>query len=132
MRWNGFVQGFALIDGSGGVGLELATAAKITAEVQGLDQLLEVYSMGGGNTAILAALSAPNLQPGLFVAHDFDCENRKLLRQGKLGLVLHHDLGADITRSFQNVTAFHRRSPPLPEGGIADVQIITPANYPQY
>ena len=121
-----------LIGASGGAGLALATAAKITAEVQGLDQLLGVYSMGGGNAAILAALSSLNLQPDLFIAHDLDRENRQLLSQGKLDFVLYHDLSADITSAFQHITAFHRLRPPWVEGGTADVQIITPANCPKY
>jgi len=120
-----------LIDASGGAGLALGTAAKITAAAQGLDRLLGVYSMGGGNTAILAALSALDLRPDLFVAHDLDRENRQLLRQGKLGFVLHHDLSADLELAFQHITAFHRLRPPVPEGGTADVQIITPANCPE-
>ena len=88
--------------------------------------------MGGGNAAILAALSALNLQPDLFIAHDLDRENRQLLGQGKLEFVLHHDLSADITNAFQHITAFHRLRPPWVEGGTADVQIITPANCPKY
>ena len=86
-----------LIGASGGAGLALATTAKITAEVQGLDQLLGVYSMEGGNAPILAALSALILQPDLFIAHDLDRENRQLLSYGKLEFILHHDLSADIT-----------------------------------
>jgi LacI family transcriptional regulator len=109
----------------------LGTAAKITAAVQGLDRLLGVYSMGGGNAAILAALSAIDLRPDLYVAHDLDRENRQLLRQGKLEFVLHHDLSADLDFAFQHITAFHRLRPPMPEGGTADVQIITPANCPE-
>jgi len=120
-----------LIDASGGAGLALGTATKITAAAQGLDRLLGVYSMGGGNTAILTALSALNLRPDLFVAHDLDRENRQLLRQGKLGFVLHHDLSIDLDFAFQHITAFHRLRPPVQEGGIADVQIITPANCPE-
>ncbi len=122
----------SLIDASGGAGLALGTAAKITAAVQGLDRLLGVYSMGGGNAAILAALSAIDLRPDLYVAHDLDRENRQLLRQGKLEFVLHHDLSADLDFAFQHITAFHRLRPPMPEGGTADVQIITPANCPEF
>ena len=59
--------------------------------------------MGGCNAAILAALSALDLQPDLFVAHDLDRENRQLLHQGKLRFVLHHDLCVDIIHDFQNI-----------------------------
>ena len=97
-----------LIDASGRAGLALATTAKITVDVQGLDQLLGVYSMGGGNAPILAALSALILQPDLFIARDLDRENRQLLSYGKLEIILHHDLSADITQAFQNIAAFDR------------------------
>ena len=119
-----------LIDASGGAGLALETTAKITAAVEGLDKLLGVYSMGGGNAAILSALAALDLRPDLFVAHDLDRENRQLLRQGKLGFVLHHDLSADIDSALQHITGFHKLRPAIPEGRMADVQIITSANCP--
>jgi LacI family transcriptional regulator len=119
-----------LIDASGGAGLALGTSAKITAAVQGLERLLGVYSMGGGNAAIIATLAALNLGPDLFVAHDLDRENRQLLRQGRLGYVLHHDLSADLDSALQQITAFHKLRPPVLDGETADVQIITPANCP--
>jgi len=119
-----------LIDASCGAGLALDMAAKITAAVEGLDQLLGVYSMGGGNAAILSALAALDLRPDLFIAHDLDRENRQLLRQGKLGFVLHHDLSADIDFALQHIIAFHKLRPAVLEGGLADVQIITSANCP--
>jgi LacI family transcriptional regulator len=64
------------------------------------------------------------------VAHDLDRENRQLLRQGRLGYVLHHDLSADLDSALQQITAFHKLRPPVLDGETADVQIITPANCP--
>ena len=119
-----------LIAASGGAGLATGTAAKITKAVQGLDRVLGVYSTGGGNSAIIATLAALDLGPDLFVAHDLDRENWQLLRQGQLGYVLHHDLGADLDFALQHIAAFHKLRPPVPKGGVADVQIITPANCP--
>lgn len=120
-----------LIDASGGAGLAQGTAAKITAAAQGLGQLLGVYSMGGGNATILAALAALDLRPNLYVTHDLDRENWQLLRQGKLGFVLYHDLTADLEFAFQHIAAFHRQRSPLPDGGSSNLQIITPANCPE-
>ena len=62
--------------------------------------------MGGGNAAILAALTALNLQPDLFIANDSDHENRQLLSQGKLDFVLYHDLSADINNFFNTLLHF--------------------------
>lgn len=39
-----------------------------------------VYSVGGGNRAILAAFAEAGRVPAMFVAHDLDAENRRLLR----------------------------------------------------
>ena len=79
--------------------------------------MLGVYSMGGDNLAILATFLALNLQPDLFVAHDLDYENRQLLHQIKLGLVLCHDMSADINLFFQYINVFYKLGPPLPKGG---------------
>ena len=92
--------------------------------------MLGVYSTGGGNAAIIATLVALDLGPDLFVAHDLDRENWQLLRQGQLGYVLNHDLGVDLDFALQHITAFHKLRTPVLEGGISDVQIITPANCP--
>lgn len=41
-----------------------------------------VYSIGGGNTAILGAFAETGRPPPLFIAHDLDADNRRLLRGG--------------------------------------------------
>ena len=119
-----------LHEASGGAGLALETATRITRAVHGLDHLLGVYSMGGANAAILSTLVNAQLEPEFFIAHDLDRENRSLLRQGRLAFVLHHDLRADLDQAVQHITAYHKLRPPVLEAGTADVQIITPANCP--
>ena len=120
-----------LIDASGGAGLALSTASKITDALQGINNFLGVYSMGGGNAAILMALKAKSLVPELFVAHDLDRENRQLLRQGHVHYILHHDLQSNLDCAFQHIASFYKSKVPTKFESIVDVQIITIHNCPR-
>jgi LacI family transcriptional regulator len=51
-----------------------------------------VYSIGGGNRAILGAFDARQRPCRAFIAHDLDRDNRDLLQAGRLSAVLYHDL----------------------------------------
>ena len=62
-----------------------------------------VYSIGGGNTATLAAFRSLGRTPEVFVAHDLDGDNRALLRTRQVSAVLHHDLRADMRRACRLV-----------------------------
>jgi LacI family transcriptional regulator len=67
------------------------------------------YSIGGGNTATLAAFDRLGLHCRVFIAHDLDADNCRLLRAGRISAVLHNDLRAD-----RNVTVTHwSRQTPL-------------------
>ena len=89
-----------------------------------------VYSIGGGNRAILGAFTARNRPCHVFIAHDLDRDNRGLLEAGRLSAVLHHDLAQDMRRACQVVMQAHGAL----EGPIASVpssiQVITPFNLP--
>ena len=43
-----------------------------------------VYSVGGGNTATVAAFERLGRPCRVFVAHDLDADNRRLLREGRI------------------------------------------------
>lgn len=62
-------------------------------------QVDAVYSPGGGNAATLRAFDDLGRSPTVFIAHDLDADNVRLLRTGRLTAVLHHDLGADLRRA---------------------------------
>lgn len=82
--------GLRIVDISGGSGLSYETGRQIEQVVDRLDDLVAVYSMGGGNRAILRTLSLNSLVPKLYIAHDLDHENMSMLQGGKLSFVLHH------------------------------------------
>ncbi len=90
-----------------------------------------VYSMGGGNAATLAALKDKCVNRLVYVAHDLDVENRRLLAAKSIDFVLHHDLAIDIENAFKSIAAFHRITSAMPDKLISDIQIITPCNLPR-
>lgn len=89
-----------------------------------------VYSAGGGNVAILDAFDGRGRECVVFVAHDLDADNTRLLRAGRISAVLHHDLAQDVRRVAQIIMQAHGALP----GGIlswpSGIQVITPHNTP--
>ena len=51
-----------------------------------------VYSIGGGNRAILEAFDSVGRRCEVFIGHDVDRDNRELLNAQRIAAVLHHDL----------------------------------------
>jgi len=77
-----------------------------------------LYSIGGGNRAIVAALARNTLPRPMIVGHDLDPENRALLAESKIDAVLYHDLGEDIRNACQAFMSVHSRGAILmPENG---------------
>jgi LacI family transcriptional regulator len=122
--------GLALIDASGGQGLDAPTEQRVREAVGRRRRIAAVYSMGGGNTAILRALEALGQRPALFVGHDLDRENLQLLRAGRLTAVLHHDLRQDLRAACHQVLRFHRLLPADAVAPSSQVQVVTPENIP--
>ena len=89
-----------------------------------------VYSIGGGNRAILDAFDARHRPCRAFIAHDLDSDNRELLETGRLSAVLYHDLRRDMHRACQIIMQAHGAL----DGPIvttpAPIQVITPFNIP--
>jgi LacI family transcriptional regulator len=88
-----------------------------------------VYSVGGGNTATVAAFERLGRVCRVFIAHDLDADNRRLLRDGRLSAVLHNDLRADARLALRLILQEHRALPYEPARS-APIQIITPYNLP--
>lgn len=121
-----------IIDASGGSGVHFETSRIMQSTIAGLDQIRAVYSMGGGNMAILNALEQNGSLPDVFVAHDLDHDNRQLIEDGRLSYVLHHDLRVDLQNVFQAFLHHHKLMPVLPHSGISHVQVVTPENIPPH
>ncbi len=120
----------ALVDASGGQGLDAPTEQRVREAVGARRRIAAVYSMGGGNTAILRALALLGQQPALFIGHDLDRENLRLLREGRLTAVLHHDLRQDLRSACHHVLHYHRLLPADAVAPSSAVQVVTPENVP--
>lgn len=89
-----------------------------------------VYSIGGGNRAVLGAFEIARRPIRIFVAHDLDADNRALLRERRITFVLHHDLRIDARSAFRAIMS---RIPVAGRGfssSLSAVEIITPHNMP--
>lgn len=120
----------SIVETSEGHGRDEATGALAAAALSANSTINAVYSIGGGNRAVLAAFAAAGRPCAVFVAHDLDADNLDLLRSGHIHFVLHHDLKADVRTVFRAIMG--RRgalaSPGLP--ALSAVEVITPYNIP--
>lgn len=89
-----------------------------------------VYSIGGGNRAILDAFDARGRPCRAFIAHDLDRDNRELLEAGRLSAVLYHDLRRDMHRACQIIMQAHGALDGPIVTAPAPIQVITPFNIP--
>jgi LacI family transcriptional regulator len=89
-----------------------------------------VYSIGGGNRAILDAFEARHRPCRAFIAHDLDRDNRELLQAGRLSAVLYHDLRRDMHRACQIIMQAHGALDGPIITAPAPTQVITPVNIP--
>jgi LacI family transcriptional regulator len=89
-----------------------------------------VYSIGGGNRAILDAFDARHRSCRAFIAHDLDADNRELLQAGRLSAVLYHDLRRDMHRACQIIMQAHGALDGPILTGPAAIQVLTPVNLP--
>jgi LacI family transcriptional regulator len=94
------------------------------------DDLEAVYSIGGGNRAILDAFDARRRPCRVFIAHDLDRDNRELLQAGRLSAVLYHDLRRDMHRACQIIMQAHGALDGPIVTAPAPIQVITPFNVP--
>jgi len=89
-----------------------------------------VYSIGGGNRAILQAFDTRLRPCRAFIAHDLDADNRELLQTGRLSAVLYHDLRRDMHRACQIIMQAHGALDGPIATAPAPTQVITPFNIP--
>jgi LacI family transcriptional regulator len=111
-------------------GLDASMFAAVARSLQLNPDLEAVYSIGGGNTAVLEAFRQAGRTPAPFIAHDLDGDNTTLLRRRALTAVLHHDLRADLRHACQLLLQAQGALPGPPRSVPSQVQVITPFNQP--
>ncbi len=119
-----------IVSVQGGSGTNIQTPKVIGAALDQIDDLRAVYSMGGGNRAILSTLEGYGMRPQTYIAHDLDRENRELIADGRIDFVLYHDLRIDMRRAFNAFMAYHRLAPDQTGPTVSTVQVITRENLP--
>jgi LacI family transcriptional regulator len=112
-------------------GLDATQYDLVLAALRDDPDIKAVYSIGGGNVATLDAFAAVNRRCDVFIAHDLDHDNARLLRAGRLSAVLHHDLRQDMRRACRTIMQAQGAlpadtTPALPSA----IQVVTPYNMP--
>ena len=93
---------------SGGFGVDRATGTLIQQALADFPDIRCVYSVGGGNAAILAAFAQVGRTIEVFAAHDLDRTNRGLLASGQISFVIHHNFRQDARRAALHFSKFYR------------------------
>ena len=88
-----------------------------------------VYSVGGGNSATVTAFERLGRRCRVFIAHDLDVDNRRLLHDGRISVVLHNDLRADARLAMRLILQ-ERGALPVEPARPVPIQVITPYNLP--
>ncbi len=96
---------------SEGHGIDRTTGALAEAALAADPSISAVYSIGGGNHAIVKAFASQRRSCAVFAAHDLDADNRALLADGRLTFVIHHDLRLDARNACQLFLRHHRMLP---------------------
>ena len=110
-------------------GLDTTSHTQALAALTADSAINAVYSIGGGNNAIVEAFADLDRTYRCFVAHDLDADNLALLRAGALSVVLHHDLPTDLHRACQHLLQAHHLLPAV-RTTPSNLHPITPYNLP--
>ncbi|MBS1695863.1 MAG: LacI family DNA-binding transcriptional regulator [Actinobacteria bacterium] len=122
-------SGRAIVEVSDSDGIDATNERLVLQALRDHPGVAAVYSVGGGNAATVAAFEQLGRACRVFVAHDLDADNRRLLREGRISAVLHNDLRADARLAMRLILQQHGALPaeaarPVP------IQVITPYNLP--
>ncbi|MGI3781593.1 MAG: LacI family DNA-binding transcriptional regulator [Janthinobacterium lividum] len=109
-------------------GLDASMLRAVGEVLDAEPELDTVYSIGGGNTAVLEAFGARGRTPRVFVGHDLDTDNLTLLRRHQITAVLHHDLRADARQACRLLLQWHGAIPGRASSAPSAIQVVTPYN----
>lgn len=87
-----------------------------------------LYSMS--HTAVLRAFGDAGRDCSVYVTHDLDEETDRLLREGHISAVLHHDLRADMRRACHIIMQAKGALAGPTTSRPSTIQVITPYNIP--
>jgi LacI family transcriptional regulator len=120
----------AMIEIDNSDGLDETMRGLVLAALDTNPNIDAVYSIGGGNLAIVEAFAARQRKYSVFVAHDLDHDNTRLLRAGRISAVLHHDLRQDMRQACHVIMQTHKALPGAAYPWPSNIHIVTPYNMP--
>ena len=121
----------SIVEASEGQGIDGATGALVRQALAAHPGIAAVYSIGGGNAAIVQAFAQAGRRCQVFIGHDLDADNLALLEAGAIHAVLHHDLGQDMRRACQEILRAQGALPALAQAPpLSAIQVVTPWNLP--
>jgi len=120
----------AMIEIDNSDGLDETMRGLVLAALDTNPHVNAVYSIGGGNLAIVEAFASRQRTYSVFIAHDLDQDNTRLLREGRISAVLHHDLRQDMRQACYAIMQAHKALPGAVYSWASNIHIITPYNMP--
>jgi LacI family transcriptional regulator len=120
----------AMIEIDNSDGLDETMRGLVLAALDTHPDISAVYSIGGGNMAIVKAFASKQRTYSVFIAHDLDQDNTRLLRDGRISAVLHHDLRQDMRQACHTIMQSHNALPGAVYSWPSNIHIITPYNMP--
>jgi len=122
-------SGRQIVEVSDSDGIDATNERLVLEALKDNPSIEAVYSVGGGNAATVAAFERLGRDCRVFIAHDLDADNRQLLRDGRISVVLHNDLRADARLAMRLILQ-ERGALPAEPARPAPIQVITPFNLP--
>jgi LacI family transcriptional regulator len=122
-------SGRAIVEVSDSDGIDATNERLVLDALERHPNVEAVYSVGGGNAATVAAFEKLGRTCRVFIAHDLDADNRRLLREGRISVVLHNDLRADARLAMRLILQERGALPAEPPRSVP-IQVITPYNLP--
>jgi LacI family transcriptional regulator len=122
-------SGRAIVEVSDSDGIDATNERLVLEALEQHPGVEAIYSVGGGNTATVAAFERLGRPCRVFIAHDLDADNRQLLREGRVSAVLHNDLRADARLAMRLILQERGALPAEPVRPVP-IQVITPYNLP--
>jgi len=113
---------------------EAARYTFVTKVLTDHPEIMGVYSMYafGTDRVIIDAFAALGRPCRVFIAHDIDEDHLKLLLDGQVSALLHHDLREDMRHACQIIMQENGALPGRPVSSFSAVQVVTPFNVPPH
>jgi LacI family transcriptional regulator len=119
-----------LIESTDTDGVDDAARESAVRTLRGAPGISAVYSIGGGNRAILDAFKSIGRRCLVFIGHDLDRDNRQLIHDDQVTAVLNHDLQHDMRRACHIIMQAHGALDGPIESVPSQIHIVTPFNVP--